>query len=131
MDEIIDACERSCFEKIQLLISQRNTDINDYTLKWACEHGYYDLTKYILSSGQYNNVDDVLQIACQFNHQSIIILLLESGISIGIQFNSKLLDWAINYNHIDLIKLLLSLGTKNKTSLKIACRKGCFEIIYL
>src|SRR3990167_9180045 len=103
MDEIIDACEHKCFEKIQLLVSHRNTDINDYTLKWACEHGYYDLTKYILLTGQYNDVDDALSIAQHFSHPPIIILLLESGIGIG---NSKLLDWATDHNHIDLIQLL-------------------------
>lgn len=138
------AAEHGCTD-IAILLLQANADVNrclangKTALSLAAQHGHIEIVKHLIGkSNAASRMDAIAQAALE-NNTAIIRVLVEGGADVNARKDDRSMTplmLAIAFNHLESVKLLVTLGARldlksknGKTALALATENKKQEIV--
>uniref|UniRef100_A0A6C0JSH7 Uncharacterized protein n=1 Tax=viral metagenome TaxID=1070528 RepID=A0A6C0JSH7_9ZZZZ len=110
IQQFLDACDNNDMVVVRKLITYVDPACNDnLAIEWACENGYLELTRFLLSFPSVDPSTDnnrPIRIASRFGHTEVVRLLLTDQRVDPSAKNNQALEWAKLYNQPAVVDLL-------------------------
>jgi ankyrin repeat protein len=125
-------CQNGLISELKSMFSKykpMSLELNEY-LEIACQFGHCHLVRYLISSGAspHHNFAVCLRIACQYGHLKIVKILVNEGVDIH-GYQGQSLEIASHNGHFEVVEFLVECGAEiSSQTIEMATNQGHHKV---